>query len=133
MVAAGGAALTAHAGRSNAKAAKTILMRSELEPERGLTGSRVGCRGVLSEAGVRLAAVRGKTCSRIEGRKLRVVQRIVHLPAQLKVHRFAHLDTLEDSQIPVVNSRQPQDVLTRVTQRAYRRESEHTGVERFTE
>jgi len=132
-MAARGGVPAAHNGRSRTRAVKNLLMLSKLESQRNLADSRVGCRRILSEAGVRLASVCSKTRSRIECRKLRVAKRIVHFPANLKTHRFAHWDTFEDSHVPTVRPRQPQDVLACVTDRAHRGQGEHAGIECLTE
>src|SRR3712207_6771060 len=60
--------------------------------------------GNLSERGVHLLALWVESCGCVYGFELRMVEDVVHLPAQLEFSHFAHREVLEDRNVPVVNS-----------------------------
>lgn len=68
----------------------TVTELEKEEPQRELHLARQTRRSEFAEPRVHLTALCIKSRSRIERTELRMVERVVQLPTELQLHRFAH-------------------------------------------
>src|SRR6266545_1459487 len=106
------------------------ISKSEAEPKRALHDPRGARARYLAEGGVDLLASCVEARRRVDAVELRVVEHVVHLPAELKrPAAAAERDPLEERHVRVVHARHPVDVLLAVAPVPPRRASEDARVE----